>query len=341
MKRLVTTTLLLVACGTHDASEPQRVSREAIVGGSADTTDKAVVYVVVTQGNTTSVCTGVMLGSNLVLTSRTCAAQAPTTADCGASVFGAPFDASTITVIDDDAYTGGAPQVAANVSQIIVPGDEHLCGANLALLVLGKPLAPTPIVPRLDAPPAKDEAFTVVGYGATEVSSGGGSGTRRSIAGKVVCADATCAGGALDGAKEFAASGGPCAGDGGGPALASDGRVFGIVARGSQDCTTDTVYQRLDAWASFLRTGAKTAAAAGGYAAPAWAGTADDGGVEAGSPVPDAGTDAASASGGSTSGGGGGCGVTRERTHDGAAIAIALSALVVRRRRARLSGRAA
>lgn len=318
---------LFAACASP-APERTATKASALVGGTADTTDKNVVFVVHDAGNNTQeFCTGVLLGPNLVLTSRTCAATSPNTASCGTDTFGAAFDVASITVSDEDVMSGPKPTNAVAVSQILAPDDAHLCGADLALLVLSSSLAATPLVPAIDAPPAKGDKLTVIGYGATAPQTGAGAGTRRSLSGLEV----TCVGTACDGAdaKELGSGDGPCDGDGGAPAIGADGRVIAINARGAANCTA-SVFERLDVWADFLQSGAQTAAKAGGYSAPAWAGAA----------IADAGTDAPASDGGGSSSGGssssGGCAVTRARGASGDAFgALALAALVVTLRRRR------
>ena len=114
-------------------------------------------------------------------------------------------------------------------------------------------------------------------------------------------------------ASEFMSGDSTCEGDSGSGAYEQSnfdaGRwvSFGILSRGgtSSDGTTciQPIYSRFDAWGSLLISAAKTAATAGGYALPGWAGGATSS-ADAGS------TPAGSSSGGATAGGSSGGGTT-------------------------------
>ena len=296
---LVFASLVLAACSGSSVEERAGTTRAAILNGTLDTTDKAVVYVQIQGG--AAWCTGALIGPNLVLTNRVCVATTTSTvSDCTSTTIGPNDDPSVVVVIADD-IVASPPVVTAKVSQILVPGDNHMCGANIALLVLGSQLAPsvTPLVPRLDKAPALNEAFTMVGYGDSIGNDPTTSDRRRSVGSTVQCLDTSCGGGFLQNGAEFNGGAGACPGDTGAPAIGSDGRIFGVEAFFSGDCSTSE-FERIDDLGAFLQSGAKTAATAGGYAPPAWA-TAplpDGGAGEAG--AADGGHDASSGSGGSS-----------------------------------------
>jgi hypothetical protein len=337
--------LALSACALSASGpgDPTASAQQAIVGGTPDTQDGAVVLILVTTGQTSYTCTGALIAPNLVLSDRVCAATLPNNVvDCASSTYGATLDPSTLTVIGDAApsQSGGGPQSKAAVSQILVPGDAHVCGADVALLVLAAPLpgAITPLVPRLDSAPADGEAFTLVGYGVSSATDPTGStgGTRRSGSGTVSCTDATCGGADLVPSNEFEVTAGFCEGDSGDPAIAADGRVIGVGSRGGSTCT-EGIFERADAWASFLRQGAQTAATAGGYAPPSWAVAGGDAGNEGGGGTPSGGSSSGGSSSGGSSSPGGGCAVAPASSGgcglECAAATLALGLVLARRRR--------
>src|SRR5262249_6333011 len=120
-----------------------------------------------------------------------------------------------------------------------VPGDDpHLCGQDVALLVLDEPVhadEATPLIPRVDSAITKGDAYSAVGLGATD-GAGPASGIRRRRDGLVV----SCVGGGctftLARPAEWIGDHGVCAGDSGGPALDDAGRVIGVTSRGLAEC---------------------------------------------------------------------------------------------------------
>ncbi len=260
--------------GVSDAMARQtRTQRQLLKGGRvvAEGEFPGVVGVrsVASLGGADNLCTGALIAPNLVVTARHCVAQA---SGCGS--FGADFDKDAFLIVA--AQDLAAPKTAAHVlevDEVRVTEDDAVCGNDIALLILTENAlasVATPMSVRHRAAPIEDESYTAVGYGDTRDDTEQPFLMRALDGQSVRCVGEDCSRNAVRD-REFFGGDGLCNGDSGGPAIDGQGRVFGVASRILRGNCSETIYTDLSAYSEFLVDGAEAAAAAGGYAVPAWA----------------------------------------------------------------------
>jgi len=260
--RLALAAAVLLAC----SAEPRGESRYAVAVLGANGT-----------------CSGTLIAPNLVLTARHCVAPdtGGASVDCERDRFLPPVGAESVRVstqIEARSFADGLP-----VANVLVPSASAFCGNDIALLVLASNADGDLAVPALDADTVARTGTTVtaVGYG-TSAPGADDEGVRRRHDGVAVACipgdptrDCTPGDFAMTD-RELALGDGLCEGDSGSGAFvlgAGAPTVIGVVSRstiGATSCT-DAVYTRTDAFAAFLRDGARDAARLGHYAVPSWA----------------------------------------------------------------------
>jgi hypothetical protein len=262
------------ACGASPDSSgtrPAGTETAPISGGTLDLDDAAVFQEFTRYEDAVSACTASLIAPNLLLTARHCVSEgAGENVICGRTEFKAPVTGQNTVATNDTApndrsifYRGAEVRVPSNGSD--------LCGFDIALIILASPVPPSraaPLVPRIDRPVVSGEEYRAVGYG---VNEGGERNPGRMQRGDlaVKCLSAECAQFGLA-ATEFMGETGVCSGDSGGPALDTEGKVIGVVSRGSDPCETP-IYGQVSSWRSFITQAAFDAAASGGYQPPFWA----------------------------------------------------------------------
>jgi hypothetical protein len=259
----------VVACGDAEALDQVRAG---VFGGAPAPDDTAVVGVVNFSGGQ---CSGSLIAPNLVLTARHCVAD---TAEkdlqvvCGETMFKPPDSAGAIFVLAQPKITDVTSDYLAVAAVRMAEGaSADLCGTDVALLRLKTPLDDiTPLVPRVDAPVARLESYSSVGFGLDESLADKPSGERKRLDGlQAVCVGTTCRDSSIRD-NEWVGSGGPCQGDSGGPALDASGQIIGVVSRGASGCK-QPVFSDIASRSDWLKSEAVLAANAAQKPPPSWA----------------------------------------------------------------------
>lgn len=237
-------------------------------------------------------CSGALILPNVVATARHCVDETPLTIDCAAEapVFGARKAPLQVTTNDD--LFGTSQTGWYSVKSYEVPEDNHVCGNDMALLVLSKSVPPEeamPVTPGVqyvmwDPIPNYVMEFSAIGYG--QLGPNGTSGTRyrRDFINVICVPDADpkrldCPASAKVPLHEFVGGDGVCLGDSGSSAFERRSFereapvAFGVLSRGGQDdvSCSGSAYTRFDGHRDFVLRVAKAASDNWSlYPEPAW-----------------------------------------------------------------------
>ena len=238
---------LLAACAHGGDVDPTESSGDAVAGARADAHDSGVVAL---RADGSPLCTGVLVGPRLILSSRACVTGMKPN-DCPhPGPVGPPDptaqqdrDPSTIEIVTGENVTN--VKAAARGFHVTYPTSTHVCGADIALLEIDQSLpGATPMKVALDTI-SGGEKLRVIGFGLRK--TGGPDGRKASKRGLLV--------GAVS-ATEFTVPTSACQGDEGGPAIDEHtGRVVGVVSRAVGDCSAPdafAIFTRADAFPSLL-----------------------------------------------------------------------------------------
>ncbi|MEM6786144.1 MAG: trypsin-like serine protease [Myxococcota bacterium] len=259
----------------------------AIKDGFADADTTAVLGMV--NVATGALCTGTLIGPNLVLTARHCVSSSSDgegTVTCGVTTLGAPWSPAGFFLTTDatpNAANFGDIRVEAVIplgGALAVPPhddeDDFFCGNDLSALILRENIPAeevAPVEPRL-TPVAPGEMISAVGYGAVDGAGNDAGQRRRRDDIPVVCLGEACVGAGFSEGEvtpsEWVGGGGVCRGDSGGPALDADGRIVGVTSRGDLACDV-SLYAGIPDYALWLKNVATLASGRGDYPAPGWA----------------------------------------------------------------------
>ncbi len=238
-----------------------------------------------------------LIAPNLVLTAQHCvsAATGDRRIKCAESKFTEQVPPDTVTVTTESTIEDTGKAYA--VSNVIVPTERELCGADIALLVLDSNVPDseaTPATPQVKTPMSErnvvGKEIAAIGYGQTSASKKD-AGTRHiktDIPIRCIPGDKKrdCKSWDVPSTREFRTRGAVCDGDSGSGAFDPtrlDGKTpvtFGVLSRyitNGDDCL-DAIYTRTDMYAKLIVSTAIVAAQQGGYDPPAW--TEPDSGEE-------------------------------------------------------------
>lgn len=211
-----------------------------------------------------TLCSGALVAPNLVLTARHCVSRAVTaTPSCDAR--GRSHNGDHLAEDADPAqiavYVGArvrpdidAPQ--ARAVRTLHPTGQVLCDADVAFLVLDRPLPNAVILPiRLTHSVEPGDLVVPIGFGGG-ISNQVGIRSARAHSPVLATGPASNADtGAVLGPREFEVDVATCRGDSGGPAIdMRTGEIVGVVSRGGSCWAPGNhVYTRVDAYQNLAR----------------------------------------------------------------------------------------
>lgn len=206
-----------------------------------------------------TLCSGAMVAPNLVLTARHCVSRAVTaTPSCdtqGQSHNGdhlaEDVDPGTIAIYTGSQIHPDSDLPVAHGVRALHPSGQVLCDADVAFLVLDRPVPHANILPmRLRSSVRIGESIVPVGFGGGPANIIGRKVARTNSTVLAIGPTANHETGAVLGPHEFEVDQATCRGDSGGPAIdLTTGEVVGVISRGGS-CSSlgNHVYTRVDAY---------------------------------------------------------------------------------------------
>jgi len=246
---------LAAACGgaptDAGSGETTASTGEAIYAGVADNDTQANAAVVALEiGDPTqtsfTLCSGVLVAADVVLTARHCVSVQLTTAtQCdqnGNTLNGANFGAdqplaNVRVFVGPGIYQNEAP--AASAKALFHPAGTTLCNGDLALVQLDRPITTVaPMRVRMKGGVTAGETVRAVGFGQNDQNQPIGTRFRKDGVAVLAVGSTVSSSQTPLGSNEFELGESTCGGDSGGPAIdETTGAVVGIVSRANSDCT--------------------------------------------------------------------------------------------------------
>jgi V8-like Glu-specific endopeptidase len=249
-----------------DSAPPPDVDDLAVIAGKASTAaQNAVVLLRIGED---ALCTGTLVAQNLVLTARHCVSltdEAIACAPSGDALVGGDVGpdriASDIVVLTGT--RANALHERARGARIVHDKAKNLCNHDLAFVVLDRPVTGTPLAAlRTTESTRVGERVTAVGWGLTEDGVLPRARLQRTA---VTVLDVGPS--RQSASTQFVVGEAICSGDSGGPALAADGALIGVVSYGGNGdfdpknpaggCLgpdARNVYSRVAAFSKLVRT---------------------------------------------------------------------------------------
>lgn len=222
----------------------------------------AVVAIATTMPDNPShltLCSGALVGPNLVLTARHCVSRAVTaTPSCDArgqshngDHLAEDVDPASIAVYMGTQVRPDVDVPVARAVRTLHPAGRVLCDADIAYIVLDRPIPNATILSmRMHSPVEAGDYIVPVGFGGGTANVVGRKVARAKSEVLAIGPSANVATGAVLGPREFEVDNATCRGDSGGPAIdAATGEVVGVVSRGGS-CSAhgNHVYTRIDVY---------------------------------------------------------------------------------------------
>ena len=230
-----------VGCAAGNASlspSDVHVDEVTLVLGVADEGRDPAVLPIDVDGE--ALCTGVLVASDAVLTARHCVTRATGEPTCPAGAGLAPDerDPTTLRVFSGNAVASSA--FLAEGRRIIVPTNEALCGADVAIVLLDRATQGIEPVPVSEVAVLPGDHVRTVGF---SLGGDGALAGAKLLREHVAVLDTT--------SSEFRVAEAPCEVDSGGPAFDErTGAILGVRSRAGPACRGAApldVYTRADA----------------------------------------------------------------------------------------------
>ncbi|HWL84537.1 MAG TPA: S1 family peptidase, partial [Polyangiaceae bacterium] len=235
---------IAAGCSSSEGRDPSgndtslAIDRTEIVRGVADRGRDPAVVAIDIAGE--GLCTGSLVGTNVVLTARHCVSKTVEEVACPstAAQISGDYPARDLTV-----YSGEDTSHIALVGHgktIVVPDSDVLCDQDVAFIVLDREVTHIAPLALRASPVTVGDRVRAVGFG--KKGDNGSAGTKL-LRDNVRVLQTSSA--------EFLVGEATCQGDSGGPALdARTGEVMGVVSRGGPTCdgkNVHNIYSRVDA----------------------------------------------------------------------------------------------
>jgi hypothetical protein len=246
--------LLALSCMKREAVVPKDV-----VARLTEERAPAVLALAAADHERYTLCSGTLVARNLILTARHCVSKALTAnPSCDASGrshngdhVDQDIDPNDIAIYDGPHARPGLDVPLARGVRTLHPQGASLCDADVAYIVLDRPLYHLPLLPvRSHAPITEGDVVMPIGFGGGTANAVGNRVPRRTSQVLSVGPGANRRTGAVLGAHEFEVDAATCRGDSGGPAIdVQTGEIVGVVSRGAScSATGNHVYTRVDAF---------------------------------------------------------------------------------------------